>query len=193
MVPEDKSPFITVHNKTEIETTLFAAVDHVKMRMRKRKDEEECYRIAREATFSWKTAAVYKKDPVFEDDDDLETHWWEKPELSQEKKKEKLRAAEREVKFQLTNKKKFQQPFKSKSFNSFQTSGSSVGGQFRPRLPYARLDTRRCHGCQNLGHIFRFCPNKSQLQQNQGQQKLQLGYQSHFKHGSANTNKFDGN
>ena len=190
VAPEDKSPFITVHNKTQIESTIFAAVDHVKMRMRKRKEEEECYRIAREATFSWKTAAVYKKDPVFEDDDDLETQWWQKPELSREKKQEKLRAAEREVKFQMTNKKKLQQPFKSKSFNSFQTS---AGGQFRPRLPYTRPDTRRCHGCQNLGHIFRFCPNKSQIHQNQGQQNLQLGYQSKFKPGSANNNKFDGN
>ena len=193
MVPEDKSPFITVHNKTEIETTLFAAVDHVKMRMRKRKEEEESYRIAREATFGWKTATVFKKDPVFEDDDDLETQWWEKPELSREKKQQKLREAEREVKFQLTNKRKLQQPFKSKFYNSFQSSGSAAGGQFRPRLPYTRVDTRRCHGCQNIGHISRFCPNKSQLHQNQGQQNLPLGFQAKFKPGSANNNKFDGN
>merc|ERR1712083_278197 len=177
-------PFVTVQNKSQVESAIFAAVDHVKMRMRKRKDEEQSYRIAREATFGWKTEALFRKDPVFEDDD-LDTQWWEKPELSKEKKQEKLRAAEREVKFQMNNRRKLQQPFKSKSFSSYQPSGSAFGGQPRPRFPYTKPDTRRCHGCQNLGHIFRFCPLRSQ-----SQQQPQLGYQPKFK--SSNSNK-DGN
>ena len=43
---------------------------------------------------------------MFDEDDDLDDsiNWWEKPELSVEKKKEKVRLAERDVKFGLTNK-----------------------------------------------------------------------------------------
>ena len=134
-MPDDKSPFITVQNKSQVESALFAAVDHLQMRMRKRKAEEESYRIAREATFSWKTEALYRKDPVFEDDDDMDTQWWQKPELSREKKQEKLRAAEREVKFQMTNRRKFQQSFRSKFYNSYQLPGSLSDDQFRPCPP----------------------------------------------------------
>ena len=54
IVPDDDSTFITMENKTQVETAILAARDHAKMRMRKRK-EEESYRIAREAVFSWKT------------------------------------------------------------------------------------------------------------------------------------------
>ena len=88
---------------------MFLAMDHVKMRLRKRKEEEESYRIAKESTFGWKTAQAYMKDPVFDDEDefDEDNPWWQKPELSKEKKLEKLKAAERGVKFQLANKKKF--------------------------------------------------------------------------------------
>ena len=159
--------------------------------MRKRKAEEESYRIAREATFSWKTGALYRKDPVFQDDDDMETRWWQKPELSREKKQEKLRAAEREVKFQMTNRRKFQQSFRSKSYNSYQLPGSLSDDQFRPCPPYSKPDSRRCHGCQMIGHIFTFCPNRSQFQHSQSQQQLQLGYQPKNKSGSGN--KLDGN
>ena len=192
-MPEDRSPFVTVQNKPEVEKALFSALDHVKMRLRKRKEEQESYRIAREATFSWKTEAVFRKDPVFDDDDDMETQWWQKPELSKEKKQEKLRLAEREVKFQMSNRRKLQQSYRSKPFSSFQPSGSLSDGQFRPRLPYTKPDTRRCHGCQGLGHIFRFCPHRYQFQHTQSQSQLQLqsGYQSKYK--SSSGNKLDGN
>ena len=84
IVPDDDSTFITMENKTQVETAILAARDHAKMRMRKRK-EEESYRIAREAVFSWKTEKEYRKDPVFDDDDDDEENpWWQKPELSKE-------------------------------------------------------------------------------------------------------------
>ena len=195
VVPEDRSPFVTVQNKTEVEKAMFSAVDHVKMRMRKRKEEEESYRIVREATFSWKTEAVFRKDPVFEDDDDMETQWWQKPELSKEKKQVKLRLAEREVKFQMANRRRLQQSFSSKPYSSLQLHGSSSDSQFDQLLPYTKPDTRRCHGCQGLGHIFRFCPHRSQSQfqqpQSQPQQQLQSGYQSKFK--SSSGDKLDGN
>ena len=70
IAPDDDSTFITMKNKTQVETAIFAARDHAKMRMRKRIEEEESYRIAREAVFSWKTEKEYRKDPVFDDDDE---------------------------------------------------------------------------------------------------------------------------
>ena len=84
IVPDDNSPFITAANKEQVESALFAAMDHVKMRMRKRKEEEESYRIAKNSSFGWKTAQAYMKDPVFEDEDEFEEDnpWWQKLEAT---------------------------------------------------------------------------------------------------------------
>ena len=117
VAPEDNVPFITDVNKTQVENAIFSAMDFVKMRVRKRKAEEEGYKIAKEAAFSWKTATKFMKNGVFDNNDDLDedTPWWEKPELSKEKKMEKMRAAERDVKFEIANKKKLvQQPFRNR-------------------------------------------------------------------------------
>ena len=75
------------------------------MRIRKRKAEEESYKIAKEAAFSWKTAKKYMKNGVFDDEDDLDDDTPDKPEHTKEKKVEKMRAAERVVKFEIANKK----------------------------------------------------------------------------------------
>ena len=85
IVPDVNSPFITAANKDQVESALFAATDHVKMRMRKRK-EEESYKIAKESSFGWKTEKAYRKDPVFDDEDEFneENPWWQKPEPSKE-------------------------------------------------------------------------------------------------------------
>ena len=137
-------------------------MDHVKMRLRKRKEEEESYRIAKESTFGWKTAQAYMKDPVFDDEDefDEDNPWWQKPELSKEKKLEKLKA------------KKF---WDQNSYrNKYYPRSDQSAGPAKPRLPYSKPDSRRCHICQGVGHIMRFCPLRFQTNSSQyGQQPVQ--------------------
>ena len=168
VLPDDNSPgFITRENCAKIETTLFSVRDHVVMRQRKRREEEESYRVANESHFGWMTEKQFRKDSVFLNDDDEEVDWWHKPELSIEKKMEKLRSAEREAKFQLSNK-KFKHQFKERS--SFKGQGSypskfnqamaAVPGQWRPRMQLGNTDTRVCHLCLNVGHVQRFCPQR---------------------------------
>ena len=175
-------PFITDVNKAQVENAIFSAMDFVKMRVRKRKAEEESYKIAKEAAFSWKTATKYMKNGVFDDEDDLDDDipWWEKPEPTKEKKMEKMRAAERDVKFEIANKKKLaQQPFRNRFRSDQQGLGGGVSGGVGARLPYSKSGPRRCHHCLGYGHIQRFCPQRFQAQpyQNipQQMQQLQLG------------------
>ena len=121
-----------------------STVDFVEMRFRKNQVEHESYRIARESVFGWKTEKMFNKDAVFEDlnlDDD--SPWWCKKDLSKEKKWEKLKAADRQVKFQLANVKKFQSknsPFSNK-FN--QNSGQGQPYQNSPRT----FPGRKCFLC----------------------------------------------
>ena len=171
ILPDVDSSFITDANSKQVEAALFVFRDFLTMRSRKRKAEEEDYRIASKATFSWRTTKAYHDNPVFEEDDDTDGMWWQKPELSKEKKLEKLRAAERDVKFDLSNK-KFLLQNKAKTLSNtrpFQRqdpsyrSDRSYGSYQRPsQTPYGRPDSRRCHWCQGIGHIARNCPMKSQ-------------------------------
>ena len=134
------------------------------MRLRKRRAEDETYKVANEATFGWKAEALYRKEEIFADDDlDGVEEWWQKPELTKEKKLEKLKKADREAKFQLANSRKFQQP-NVKMNNFFNKSQSDFGGG----QPYRNRSGQRCYLCQTQGHIARFCPSK-QGQGSQGQ------------------------
>lgn len=45
VAPEDNVPFITDVNKTQVDNAIFSATDFVKMRVRKRKAEEESYKL----------------------------------------------------------------------------------------------------------------------------------------------------
>ena len=101
-MPEDDSPFINAINLKQVEAAMFTFRDHIAMRQRKQKKEEESYKIANTADFGWSTEKAYRQEPVFEDDEE-DLSWWHKPELLVEKKKEKMRAAERDVKFKLSN------------------------------------------------------------------------------------------
>jgi len=183
VTPDDNSlPVVTAGNCRLVEATLQGVVSHLQMRMRKRKAEEEGYKIARESTFGWKTEKIFRKDPIFDTVDyDDDSVWWQKPELSREKKQEKLQKAEREVRFQLTNKNKLQnQAFKPKG--QFVRNQNFSGQAFSA---YPRNDTRQCHQCKGFGHIKRFCPQgwrqrpQFQQYQRQGQQGQvpQLQYQ----------------
>lgn len=199
VTPDDNTlPIVTAANCGLVEATLQGVVSHLQMRMRKRKCEEESYRIARESTFGWKTEKLFRKDPIFEGGDyDDDSAWWQKPELSKEKKIEKLKNAEREVKFQMTNGRKLLNQGKFRGgfqngYSKFNTNKvQSYGGQ--SRLPYNqnarygvlcwvwkyflgslffRQDSRQCHQCWGVGHISRFCP-QGYRQKPQYQQQFQ--------------------
>ena len=168
VLPDGNDSFISEANSKQVEAALFVFRDYLTMRGRKRKAEEEAYRIASKAVFSWKTAKAFHENPVFEDDDDSDKMWWQKPELSKEKKMERMRAAERDVKFDISNRKfLLQNKAKALPYNrSYQKHDRDYGSyQKRPQFPQGRPDTRRCHWCQGVGHIARNCPVKSQQQQ----------------------------
>ena len=174
ITPDDNSePVVTVANCRQVESTLKLCVDHLQMRFRKRKSEEESYRIARESVYGWKTQQLYRKDAVFGDEDDLDfdTPWWKKPEVSKEKKLEKLKQSDREVKFQLTNRRQLQQNSFSSSQSYFQpgqikSDSGPVRSNYGQYHPYGR-DTRRCNWCHVVGHIASFCPQKARQYQPQ--------------------------
>ena len=180
VLPDDKEKksFITADNVAIAETSLYATREFLLMRQRKRKAEEESYRIAKEASFGWRTEKLYRKTPVFEDDDSEEP-WWKKPELSKEKKAEQMRAAEREVKFQLSNKKFIQQQQsqigafpQNPPFNEFNQNLQT--SQPRAPYPYTRPDNRKCFWCHGVGHIATRCPVKFQQQSQQNRHLPQL-------------------
>ena len=104
--------------------------------------------------YGWRTETIYRKDAVFtsEDDFDIDTQWWQKPELSREKKKEKIKQADREAKFQLSNR----------------------GQQSWQPHPYG-YESRRCNRCHTVGHIARDCRVSSDRVQQQ-QPRSYSGY-----------------
>ena len=114
-------PFITPHNHELVEATVATFAEFLNMRIRKRKREEECYSIAKTSLYGWGTTSAFLDEGTFKDDD-KSTEFWENPELSVEKKQEKLQKAERDVKWQLAAKKQFN--------NSIFPRGR--GGVFRP-------------------------------------------------------------
>ena len=179
VLPDGNVSFISEANSKQVESVLFTLRDLLAMRCRKRKAEEDTYRIASKAVFSWKTAKAFQENPVFEDDDDSDKMWWEKPELSIEKKMERMKTAERDVKFELSNRRfLLQSKAKTLPYNRpFQRQDRDHGSvQKRPYFPQGRPDTRRCHWCQGVGHIARNCPVKSQQQQHPPRNLLQLDY-----------------
>jgi hypothetical protein len=176
ITPDDNSqPIVTAANCQLVEATIKFMVDHLQMRLRKRGFEEESYRIARESSFGWLTEKRYRQDPIYVDDNlDDDSMWYEKPEMTKEKKVEKWRTAERDVKFQMTNFRKQQQQFRSKGSGQqygfqprqFQQNQNQNQSQFRQ--PYARSDSRKCNTCGVIGHISRYCSAKARpgFQQN---------------------------
>lgn len=173
ITPADNSaPVVTAANCALVENTIGAMVSFVQKRIRKRKFEEESYRIASESVYGWKTEKVFRKDAMFDEDDDLDDsiNWWEKPELSVEKKKEKVRLAERDVKFGLTNKRFLLQ---GSSQHVHRPKSPQVVDFSRSFQPYARPDTRVCSRCHVVGHIARNCWG-----QNHGQHSAQFGQHS---------------
>ena len=176
ITPDDGTePIVTAANCRLVESSLQSCVSYLEMRSRKRKAEEESYRIARESVYGWRTEQIYRKDAVFtgEDDFDIDTQWWQKPELSREKKKEKIKQADREAKFQLSNRgqQKFGSSFQSDSFES----GHQTSQSWQPH-PYGYgYESRRCDRCHTVGHIARDCRVSSDRVQQQ-QPRSYSGY-----------------
>ena len=149
-------PFITAQNFKIVESTLAETVLHVEKRMRKNKREEESYRIANKSQFGWKTEKMFREDDTFKDDED-DTNWWTKPDLSAEKKLEKFKSSEREVKFQQNLRKSFSSGGKSaEPLYGGASSSRSVSLLSRAK-PYTQSQDRSCHHCGALGHIKPNC------------------------------------
>ena len=121
---------------------------------------------------------------MFEDDEE-DLSWWHKPELSVEKKKEKMRAAERDVKFKLSNK-KFLQKKQTMPYNrNYHKSDNSFGSfQHRSRFPNPRPDSRKCNWCQGFGHIATVCPLKFHQHQQHNRSLPQI---NNFSQGNGKT------
>ena len=91
---------------------------------------------------------------VVEEDYDSDKLWWQKPELSTEKKWERMRSADREAKFATAN-------ANARKFDDTRPPQQTRPSQFHP---YARHDSRTCHSCGQSGHIARFCPVRRPFQ-----------------------------
>ena len=77
------------------------------MRKKKTTNEEEAFRIANVSKLEW-VAEKNRAEEIFNiNDDDEDDHWLETEELSKEEKMDKLRHAEKDVKFERAIQKSF--------------------------------------------------------------------------------------
>ena len=147
------TPVVNATNANLVEKTFASLVTILQKRTRFRKYELESYSVARESSFGWSAEKLYKRDSVFlEEDYDSDKLWWQKPELSTEKKWERMRSADREAKFAAAN---------SRKFDDARPPQQTRPSQFHP---YARHDPRTCHSCGQTGHISRYCPVRRPFQ-----------------------------
>lgn len=145
----NSAPVVTATNVQQIEKTLGATVSFLQKRIRLRKVEEESYRVARDSTFGWKTEKLFRRDDTFRSesyDDDLQP--WEVPEMSDEKKRERLRSADREIKFQMSNARRSDENHSSVGFSPYARQGQSQDAG------------RKCFICGSGTHLSRTCFNR---------------------------------
>ena len=90
--------FLTADNLDQAEEFMQFCFNFANMRSRKNKAELEAYRIALNSRAGWATEKKFRGEGVFLSEED--TPWYEKEELSIEQKEEKLRKAERDVKWE---------------------------------------------------------------------------------------------
>ena len=155
ITPEDGSkPVVTAQNVSVIENTLSICVSHLQKRIRARRAEEEAYKVSRDSVYGWKAVKEFERGGLFDDEEfGSETPIWQKPDLSMDKKLEKMKQADREAKFKISNQFKSGRP-------SFTFEGQSDSQAFKPNRPYSfpHRDTRICRRCHAPGHIASFCP-----------------------------------
>ena len=164
------APVVTGINVQEVEKTLGSVVSFLQKRTRLRKVEEESYRIAREATFGWRTEKLFRRDDVFRSEDyDCDLQPWEQPELSDDKKWDRMRSSDREVKFQIANARKSDDVHPSAHPYARQGLGQGHDGG------------KKCFNCGLGGHLARTCFNKGRPYNNQP--SLPSSFQHPYSHG----------
>ena len=94
-------PVITNENKMAVEEYLAELFDFFNMRDRFNRREKEAYQVALASDGNWLTEKFYRAEEMFH------TPWYEKEELSSEKKLEKFRKAESDAKKKIAMRKFF--------------------------------------------------------------------------------------
>ena len=89
---------LTAENLGKAEEFLQFCFSFANKRCRKNKSELEAYRIALGSKASWAAEKKYRGESVFSENRELP--WYEQPEPSVEQKQDKLRQAERDVKWE---------------------------------------------------------------------------------------------
>ena len=145
--------------------------------------ELEVYNMSIKTPGGWLTEKKFREDSIFLQGSE-KANWWEEPELSVEKKYEKLRKAEADVKREVALKKVFYKkplkfPYNSQgsqrrftrwdqgpqSSATWSNSGNVVSKSPSYNLPKDNLKQSgqqgpNCYHCGETGHIQRNCPKK---------------------------------
>ena len=155
------------------------------MRMRKNAKEIEAYYVANNSQYGWSTEKFYNQGDHFKTSSEKNEPWYEKEELSVEKKLTKLRAAEKEAKLHKQDREREDQErrgvkrsrwgpsvsgqepptFQSgpaQQWSSFPAAAMNAPApsQFNQQLQFAPRSTVQCYNCWEPGHIQRNCPKK---------------------------------
>ena len=137
-------PVITNENKVAVEEYLAELFDFFNMRDRFNRREKEAYQVALASDGNWLTEKFYRAEEMFQKDDKIP--WYEKEELSSEKKLEKFRKAESDAKKKIAMRKFFSKRVSGRKFTRWDSPKSTAAfhsgsSQFynrypRPSYPY---------------------------------------------------------
>ena len=152
---------------------------YTNMRSRKNAKEIEAYHVANNSQYGWSTEKYYNQEDKFKSSGGKSEPWFEKDDLTVDKKLTKLRAAEKEAKLHKQDREREDQERKGVKRSRW---GPSLTGQelFQPgpvqqmaSLPAAAMGaavpqqlqfppraTPQCYNCFEMGHIQRNCPKK---------------------------------
>lgn len=158
-------------------------IRYTNMRSRKNAKEIEAYHVANNSQYGWSTEKFYNQGDKFKTISEKNEPWYEKEELSIEKKLTKLRAAEKEAKLHKQDREREDQErrgvkrsrwgpsvsgqeppaFQSgpaQQWSSF--PGAAMGAAFpiNQQLQFPPRSTVQCYGCGEIGHIQKNCPKK---------------------------------
>ena len=140
-------------------------VSFANMRKRKNLKESEAYKVASRSQYGWLTEKYFRQGELFESTESGQK-WYEKEEISAEKKLALYRSAEREAKFAQQRKAQFERkrkptrwgPVRSNPPTTLNSDSAFVSNQLRfPPVP-SQQNQVQCFGCGETGHIRRNCP-----------------------------------
>ena len=115
-------PVITNQNKEAVEEYLAELFDFFNMRDRFNRREKEAYQVALSSDGNWLTEKFYRAEEMFQKDDKIP--WYEKEELSSEKKLEKFRKAESDAKKKIAMRKFFTKRVSGRKFSRWDSPKS---------------------------------------------------------------------